>query len=121
PLAVPEPGPRPDHRADRRHAQDPVPPRIARAARHPLLRRSSLRDHPYRSGGDDGGQELPRLLRQHHLQLPDDGRSLPRGSAKWLEPPVLRRRRAASLAAAALLHSPPPRYPPAELSACAVG
>ncbi len=86
-----EHGPRADRRRAARHAEDPVPPRNPGSPRCALLRLPGLGDRPHRPGDHEpaGREQHPEVLRQHHLQLPDHGRSLSGSRLRWSEPAFL--------------------------------
>ncbi len=81
----------PDHRPHGRHAQAAVSPRDVADSGNSLLRRQRVRDYPHRPGHHVANRlgQFVDVLHQHDVQLPDDGRSLPRRGPERLQPAVL--------------------------------
>ncbi|MFA7237385.1 MAG: Si-specific NAD(P)(+) transhydrogenase, partial [Phycisphaeraceae bacterium] len=79
---------RPDHEHRRGHVEDSVPPGNAGDSGHSLLRPRRRRDHPHRPGHHAPAptQQHADVFREHHIQLPHDGRGLPGRGAERPEP-----------------------------------
>ena len=74
-----------------RHAQAALPPRNPGSARRALLRLPGVGDRAHRPGDHEpeGRRQYHQVFRQHHLQLPDHGRSLPGGGVRRAQPAFL--------------------------------